>query len=87
MKSIMDDCRKVDVGSWEIFEGDRRIGYFESDGKSYEFKSCAGTTIGGNGEIYGNQPVKWYLEHCAKTLKMNYWRYVKRKQEIKTWIK
>ena len=61
MKSIMDVCRQVDAGRWEIYEGIRVIGYFESDGKSYEFKSCAGPTIGGNGEIYGNQPVKWYL--------------------------
>ena len=47
MKGIMDDCRQVDAGRWEIYEGIRVIGYFESDGKSYEFKSCAGPTIGG----------------------------------------
>ena len=80
MKSIMDDCRQVDAGRWEIYEGIRVIGYFESDGKFYEFKSCTGPTIGGNGEIYGNQPVKWYLVHFAKTLKINYWRYINRKK-------
>ena len=47
MKSIMDDCRQVDAGRWEI---------------------------------YGNQPVKWYLVHFAKTLKINYWRYINRKK-------
>lgn len=31
MKSIMDDCRQVDAGRWEICEGIRVIGYFESD--------------------------------------------------------
>ena len=80
MKSIMDDCRQVDAGRWEIYEGIRVIGYFESDGKSYEFKSCAGLAIGGNGEIYGNQTVKWYLVHFAKTIKINYWRYINRKK-------
>ena len=84
MKSIMDDCRQVDAGRWEIYEGIRVIGYFESDGKSYEFKSCAGPTIGGNGEIYGNQPVEWFLQNCAKTMKINYWRYINRKKEKKS---
>ncbi len=80
MKSIMDDCRQVDAYRWEIYEGLRLIGYFESDGKSYEFKSCAGPTIGGNGGIYGNQPVEWFLQNCAKAMKINYWRYINRKK-------
>jgi hypothetical protein len=77
--SFLDSCIQVDAEHWEIYEDDKLIGYFESDGQSYDFRSCAGPAIGGNGQIYGDQPIRWYLKHFAKTLKINYLRNNRKK--------
>ena len=86
MKDIKEVYRSKDGGRWEIYADNRLVGYFELEGRpgcrSYEFKSCTGPTIGGNGKLSGNQPAEFYLRHFAKSLKMHYWRH-KREKGIK----
>lgn len=75
---LLDDCLQVDAERWEIYDTGKLIGYFESDGRSYDFKSCAGPAVGGNGQMfYGTE---WHLRHCAKTLRINYWRINRQKE-------
>lgn len=62
---------QVDATHWEIYEGDKRIGYFESDGKSYDFRSSVGPVFGGNGgSSEGSLPEM--LDHVVKSLRHHY---------------
>ena len=63
---------QVDATHWNIYEGDKLIGKFESDGRSYDFHSCIGPYFGGNGGIWDGFTLQGVLDHVVKALRHHY---------------
>ena len=63
---------QVDETHWDIYEGSKLIGKFESDGKSYDFHSCVGPYFGGNGGIWDGFTMHEVLDHVVKALQYHY---------------
>lgn len=59
---------QVDATHWNIYEGSKLIGHFESDGKSYDFRSCVGPVFGGNGGS-SEGSLSDMLDHVVKSLR------------------
>ena len=77
---LIDSCIQVDAEHWEIYEGEKLIGTFESNGSYYHFDSCSGPAVGGTGSIFGNHSVEWFLEECAEEIRQNYLWHINRKK-------
>lgn len=62
---------QVDATHWNIYEGSKLIGRFESDGKSYDFRSCVGPVFGGNGGS-SEGSLEDMLDHVVRSLRHHY---------------
>lgn len=78
--TLLDSCIQVDAEHWEIYEGEKLIGTFESNGSYYHFDSCVGHAVGGTGSIFGNHSIEWFLEGCAEEIRQNYLWHINRKK-------
>lgn len=78
--SLLNGCIRVDAEHWEIYEEEKLIGTFESNGSYYHFDSCSGPAVGGTGSIFGNHSVEWFLEECAEEIRQNYLWHINRKK-------
>ena len=78
---LLDSCIRVDAEHWEIYEEEKLIGTFESNGSYYHFDSCSGPAVGGTGSIFGNHSIEYFLKGCAEEMRKNYLWHTNRKKE------
>ena len=81
---LIDSCIQVDAEHWEIYEGEKLIGTFESNGSYYHFDSCSGPAVGGTGSIFGKHSIEYFLGICAEEISQNYRWHTNRKKEKKS---
>ncbi|CZQ83734.1 Hypothetical protein Tpal_481 [Trichococcus palustris] len=80
--SLLQDAPTVQIDEthWEIFNDQKRVGFFESDGTRYEYTSCVGAWCGSSGPLDSEKEIKFYLESAAAFL-IAHDRY----EEMKKW--
>lgn len=63
---------QVDDAHWNIYQGDKLLGFYELDHIGWQFKSCVGPMCGGGGPLDEGEDIERSLNHAIKVLKHHY---------------
>lgn len=63
---------QIDATHWNIYQGDKLIGFYELDRIGWQFKSCVGPMCGGGGPLDEGEDIKRSLNHAINVLQHHY---------------
>jgi len=63
---------QVDEARWNIYQGDKLLGFYELDRIGWQYKSCVGPMCGGGGPLREGESIERSLNHAIKVLKHHY---------------